>query len=83
MEPVRSGEHFGGARTPVGKIRGGTVPIKSGIGSHAILRADGLIGAALVAVNSVGDMVDPKPGSIAAGALDPNTETFANIRALF
>jgi L-aminopeptidase/D-esterase-like protein len=41
--------------------------MKAGIGSYAIRREDGLVVAAIVAVNAFGDIVDPSSGRIVAG----------------
>ena len=40
---------------------------RGGIGRAAARRADGLVVAALVAVNAVGDVLDPAPGEVIAG----------------
>ncbi len=42
--------------------------MKAGIGSAAILLPNGLVVAALVAVNAVGDIIDPATGQVVAGA---------------
>jgi L-aminopeptidase/D-esterase-like protein len=44
--------------------------MKAGIGSAAIALPNGLIVGALVAVNAVGDVIDPSSGAVVAGARD-------------
>jgi L-aminopeptidase/D-esterase-like protein len=57
-----------GCGATVGKIRGQGFISKSGIGSYSVILNDGLVVAALVAVNALGDVVEN--GQILAGALD-------------
>lgn len=57
-----------GTGCTVGKILGLGQAMKSGIGSAAIEIGNGLIVAALVAVNVFGDVIDPQTGQIVAGA---------------
>ena len=70
--PVPEGNVGAGAGATVGKSGGaraqGGGPMKAGIGSAAIKLPDGLVVAALVAVNAVGDIVDPLTGQVVAGA---------------
>jgi len=68
--PVAEGNVGAGAGATVGKIGGGRMPMKSGIGSAAIVLANGLIVGAIVAVNAVGDVIDPSNGAVVAGARD-------------
>jgi L-aminopeptidase/D-esterase-like protein len=61
-----------GAGATVGKTGGVTAngnagPMKAGIGSAAIKLPNGLIVAAIVAVNAVGDVIDPVTGQVIAG----------------
>lgn len=67
---VAEGNVGAGAGATVGKIGGGRMPMKSGLGSAAILLPNGLIVGAIVAVNAVGDVIDPFTGSVVAGARD-------------
>jgi L-aminopeptidase/D-esterase-like protein len=64
-EPVGEGNVGAGAGATVGKL--GTRPMKSGLGSAAIRLPNGLVVGAVVAVNAVGDIVDPSTGKIVAG----------------
>jgi L-aminopeptidase/D-esterase-like protein len=68
--PVAEGNVGAGAGATVGKIGGGRKPMKSGIGSWAIALPNGLVVGALVAVNAVGDVIDPSSGAVVAGARD-------------
>src|SRR5512136_1613745 len=56
------------AAAAVGKLAGRDRAMKGGVGSAAIVLPDGLIVAALVAVNSAGDVIDPSSGEVVAGA---------------
>lgn len=67
---VAEGNVGAGAGATVGKIGGGRMPMKSGLGSAAILLPNGLIVGAIVAVNAVGDVIDPFNGAVVAGARD-------------
>lgn len=65
--PVRRGNRGAGAGATVGKSRGMSRAMKGGIGSASLGFADGLVVAALIAVNAVGDVVDPADGGVIAG----------------
>jgi L-aminopeptidase/D-esterase-like protein len=69
--PVEEGNVGAGAGATVGKSAGrGTGnggPMKAGIGSAAIKLPNGLVVAAIVAVNAVGDIIDPATGQVVAG----------------
>ena len=69
-DPVRRGNAGAGAGATVGKSRGPARAMKGGIGSAALRFPDGLVVAALIAVNAVGDVVDPADGSVVAGVRD-------------
>ena len=56
-------------------------PMKGGIGSAAIQLPNGLAVGALVAVNAVGDIIDPRSGQVVAGARNPDG-TIADVRKL-
>lgn len=69
--PVVEGNVGAGAGSTVGKTGGrpaGGGPMKAGIGSAAIKLPSGLVVAAIVAVNAVGDIIDPLTGQVVAGA---------------
>ena len=65
---VEEGNVGAGSGATVGKLLGASRAMKSGIGTAALRLPDGVIVAALVAVNAVGDVVDPATGQIVAGA---------------
>jgi L-aminopeptidase/D-esterase-like protein len=69
---VAEGNVGAGAGATIGKIGGGRMAMKAGIGSAAIALPNGLIVGALVAVNAVGDVIDPSTGAVVAGARDAN-----------
>ena len=62
-----------GAGCTVGKLLGPTFASRGGLGQASAALPGGVIVAALVAVNAVGDVVDPKRGELVAGARDPGT----------
>ncbi|MEM1246521.1 MAG: P1 family peptidase [Acidobacteriota bacterium] len=68
--PVAQGNEGAGAGATVGKWLGTERAMKGGLGSASITTADGLTVAALVAVNAVGDVVDPYTGRVVAGVRD-------------
>ncbi len=78
---VAEGSIGAGAGATVGKLRGMAHAMKGGVGSAAVQLDSGLIVAALVVVNSVGDVVDPATGQIVAGAR-ADDGTFADARRL-
>jgi L-aminopeptidase/D-esterase-like protein len=66
--PAQPAEGNVGAGTgaSVGKIRGMQYAMKSGLGTWSI-DVNGIIIGALVAVNAIGDVIDPKNGKVIAG----------------
>jgi len=56
--------------------------MKAGIGSAAIALPNGLVVAALVAVNAVGDIIDPATGRVVAGVRNADGKGFADARVL-
>ena len=79
--PVEEGNVGAGAGATVGKLMGGRA-MKAGIGSASISLPDGLVVAALVAVNAVGDIVDPDSGRIIAGVRTADGKGLADARQL-
>jgi L-aminopeptidase/D-esterase-like protein len=68
-----------GTGATVGKIRGMRQAMKSGIGSFTVTMPGGVLVAALVAVNALGDVRDPATGKIIAGARKtPDSREFLN-----
>lgn len=80
--PVEEGNVGAGAGATVGKLAGANRAMKGGVGSAAITLPGGLIVAALVAVNAVGDVVDPSTGKVIAGVRTPDGKGLADVRAL-
>jgi L-aminopeptidase/D-esterase-like protein len=72
---------LGGFREQAGQPAGQRGPMKAGIGSAAIRMPNGLVVGAIVAVNAVGDIVDPGTGRTVAGALAEDG-SFADARQL-
>jgi L-aminopeptidase/D-esterase-like protein len=66
-QPPAQGSVGAGAGATVGKLFGPERAMKGGIGS-ASLRVGRITVAALVAVNAIGDVVDPASGRVVAGA---------------
>jgi L-aminopeptidase/D-esterase-like protein len=80
--PVAEGSIGAGAGATVGKMGGPSRSMKAGIGSAAIVLPNGLVVAALVAVNAVGDIIDPATGKVVAGVRNPDGKGFADARVL-
>jgi L-aminopeptidase/D-esterase-like protein len=66
--PIEEGNVGAGAGATVGKLLGSSRAMRGGLGTASIRVEDGLIVAALVVVNAVGDVMDPTTGRIIAGA---------------
>ena len=71
-----------GAGATVGKLAGMSRAMKGGIGTASIRRADGLVVGALIAVNPVGDVIDPSTGRVIAGVRTEDGVGLADARAL-
>ena len=71
---VAEGSVGAGAGATVGKMRGGGGAMKGGVGTASITLANGLVVAAIVVVNAVGDVIDPSTGQVVAGARGDNNE---------
>ncbi len=68
-ERVAEGNVGAGAGAAIGKMFGLKQAMKSGLGSASVhVGETGIVVGAIVAVNAVGDVVDPKTGKIIAGA---------------
>ena len=80
--PVGSGSVGAGAGATVGKLAGMGRAMKGGVGSASITLPGGLVVAALVAVNSVGDVIDPATGRVVAGVRSEDGSTLADARVL-
>ena len=71
---VAEGSVGAGAGATVGKMRGMARAMKGGVGTASITLESGLVVAALVVVNAVGDVIDPATGRVVAGARGENDE---------
>jgi L-aminopeptidase/D-esterase-like protein len=80
--PVAEGNVGAGAGATVGKIAGRARAMKGGLGSASITLPDGLVVAALVAVNAVGDVLDPATGRVIAGVRTEDGRALADARKL-
>jgi L-aminopeptidase/D-esterase-like protein len=81
-DPVVMGTVGAGAGATVGKAGGPERrPMKGGLGSASLRMPNGLVVGAIVAVNSVGDIVDPYTGKVVAGSINAD-DTFADVRQL-
>ncbi len=71
-----------GMGATIGKIAGPDQMMKGGLGTAAYKMGDLKIGAA-VAVNSLGDIINPHTGEIIAGVLNKNKNSFLDTEELF
>ena len=78
---VEEGSVGAGAGATVGKMGGGN-PMKGGFGTASIALRNGLVVAAAVAVNAVGDIIDPATGEIVAGILNSDGSEFLDARTV-
>jgi L-aminopeptidase/D-esterase-like protein len=79
--PVAEGNVGAGAGATVGKM-GMNRSMKGGIGSAAITLPNGLVVAAIVAANAVGDIIDPETGKVVAGVRSEDGKSVADARRL-
>ena len=79
-DPVERGNVGAGAGATVGKMLG-SGRMKGGLGSAGFRFDDGTVVAALIALNSRGDVRDPHSGRLIAGALAPDGRTLRNTEA--
>lgn len=76
--PVVEGNVGAGTGATVGKLLGHGYAMKGGLGTASQKIGKGIIVGAIVAVNCLGDIVDPESGKILAGARKPATGGFLN-----
>jgi L-aminopeptidase/D-esterase-like protein len=81
-EAVAEGNVGAGAGATVGKFAGRDRAMKGGLGSAAITLPNGIVIAALVAVNAFGDVIDPATGKVIAGVRTPDGAGLADARTL-
>jgi L-aminopeptidase/D-esterase-like protein len=65
--PIEEGSIGAGAGATVGKLFGASRAMKGGVGTSALTTPDGLIVGAIVAVNAVGTVVEPRTSRPVAG----------------
>jgi len=80
--PVVEGSIGAGAGATLGKFAGMGRAMKSGVGSAAVTMSDGLIVAALVVANPLGDVIDPNRGTVIAGVRTADGRGLADARLL-
>jgi L-aminopeptidase/D-esterase-like protein len=78
---VAEGNVGAGAGATVGKMGMGR-SMKGGLGSAAITLPNGLVVAAIVAANAVGDIIDPETGKVVAGVRTDDGKSVADVRKL-
>ena len=79
--PPAEGNVGAGAGATVGKLFGISRAMKSGIGTSSIKLESGVIVGAIVAVNAVGDVLDPSTGKPIAGARTKDGKSLLNSMA--
>ncbi|MBI4300306.1 MAG: P1 family peptidase [Chloroflexi bacterium] len=75
---VAEGNVGAGTGATVGKVLGPDRMTKGGIGTASETLGDGVTVGAIVAVNAVGEVVDPDTGEIVAGARNPTGAGFVS-----
>jgi L-aminopeptidase/D-esterase-like protein len=80
--PPAEGSVGAGTGATVGKIRGMGRAMKGGIGTATIRLDGGLVVTATVAVNAIGDVIDPSTGRVVAGVRTEDGRGFADARRL-
>ena len=78
---VAEGNVGAGAGATVGKLGGFGRAMKGGVGTASRSLPSGLVVGAIVAVNAVGDIIDPETNKVIAGVRNPDG-TLADARAL-
>ena len=73
---LEQGNFGAGCGATVGKIKGSNFCTKGGIGSYSIKLDNGLVAAALIAVNAFGDVYEE--GKVIAGVLNDSKDEFLN-----
>jgi L-aminopeptidase/D-esterase-like protein len=80
--PITEGNVGAGAGATVGKLAGVGRAMRGGLGTASITMPSGLVVAALVAVNAVGDIIDPSTNRVVAGVRTPDGNSLADARVL-
>ena len=79
-ERFATGSVGAGTGATVGKLYGMDKAMKGGLGAHCV-RIGGLVVGAVVAVNCLGDVIDPASGQIVAGAVQQDPFRFLDSEA--
>jgi len=79
---IEEGSVGAGAGATIGKLLGRGRAMKGGVGSAALRSSSGLVVGAIVAVNAVGSIVDPRTGQPVAGVRTPDGRELENPFAL-
>ncbi len=79
---VAEGNVGAGTGAVVGMVAGRQRAMKGGLGSASIRLPNGLVVAAIAAVNSVGDVIDPATGNVVAGVRTVDGKALADARRL-
>jgi L-aminopeptidase/D-esterase-like protein len=80
--PVAEGCVGAGAGATIGKMFGPKFAMKSGLGTASVKIGDtGIVVGALVAVNAVGDVVNPHSGKVVAGARSEDNKGYRDAMA--
>ncbi|WML37236.1 P1 family peptidase [Clostridium sp. OS1-26] len=77
LNQCKEGNIGAGTGATVGKILGPEYSMKGGLGCYALQVGDLKVGA-VIAVNCLGDVIDPATGKIIAGVLDKDKKNFAS-----
>jgi len=80
--PVAEGNVGAGAGATVGKLAGLDTAMKGGLGTKAVRLANGVVVASMIAVNAVGDIIDPNSGQVIAGVRYPKPNVLGDARVL-
>ncbi|HEY6540027.1 MAG TPA: P1 family peptidase [Ktedonobacteraceae bacterium] len=75
-DAVAQGTVGAGTGATVGKMAGPAFMMKGGLGSASMQLADGSIVGAIVAVNALGDIIDPGTQQVIAGARNSDSSDF-------
>ena len=70
-DPVAQGNIGAGTGATVGKLLGPGFMMKGGLGSASMRMDDGTLVGAIVAVNALGDVIDPQTQQVIAGTRNP------------
>lgn len=80
--PVAEGNVGAGAGATIGKTQGRDRAMKGGLGSASLTLQNGGVVGAIVAVNCVGNVVDPSTGNVVAGVRNADDTGFVDTRRL-